>query len=72
MVLSLFLAGCAPVLRRPTTEPAGAPFREVVGSSHDRPAAATNPGKLVLVVVGVFSVLLVLLYIIAGNHLGGN
>jgi hypothetical protein len=72
MVLSLFLAGCAPVLRLPTLEPAGAPLREAVGSSDDRPAAATNPGKVVLVVVGIFSVLLVLLYIIAGNHLGGN
>ena len=33
---------------------------------------AANPGKVVLVVVGVFSALLVLLYVLVGNDLGGN
>jgi hypothetical protein len=72
MVLTLCLAGCAPITRPPSPEMvyvSESPL-DLVGEKHE--AVATNPGKVLLVVVGVFSALLVLLFIVTGGDLGGN
>ena len=68
MVLTLALTGCAP-LTPPTW---GVPISQSTTVEAKAAVIAANPGKVVLVVAGVFSALLVLLYVMAGNDLGGN
>ena len=69
MVLTIVLSGCAPLTPGPTW---GVPISQSTTVDAKAAVIAANPGKVVLVVAGVFSALLVLLYVMAGNDLGGN
>ena len=72
IVLVLALIGCAPLIRVPTSDIASVSGTQGTPSGDKTAVVAANPGKIVLVVVGVFSALLVLLYVLVGNDLGGN
>ena len=63
MVLTLSLAGCGPLIRAPSSEMVAVPAAASVGDKAAS-SAATNPGKVLLAAVGIFSALLVLLVII--------
>ena len=69
MVITIVLSGCAPLTPDPTW---GVPISQSTTVEAETAVVAANPGKVVLVVAGVFSALLVLLYVMAGNDLGGN